>query len=156
MENSYPEMKVQSAIEASREPILAWKVHLVCEQPVKALWIAPVVIVSLALSLIIFHSFIYPLIALIIFLSALSEYLFPIHYRITEDGASMRTLTGRAFIKWVDVKKYYLDDCGIKLSPLENPGRLEPYRGVYLRFGENKDTVIGTVRRMRDAASGAQ
>ncbi len=153
MEKVYPEIEAQLADRASAEPIMAWQVHLLREQPSKALLIAPVVIASVVLSSVLFRSFVYPAIALVIFLSALSEYLFPIRYEITADGASARTLTGRAFIRWADVKKYYLDDRGVKLSPLSQAGRLEAYRGVYLRFGGNKDEVIETVRRMRDAAS---
>jgi len=43
-----------------------------------------------------------------------------------------------------------VDDRGIKLSPLGKPGRLEAYRGVYLRFGDRAYEVKETVRRMRD------
>ena len=133
------------------EPALVWKVHLLREEPAKALLIAPIVLGSLLACSLIFHSLLFPAVVLFLFASSLADYLFPVRYEISEQGASCRTLTGRSFIEWDRVKKYYLDDGGIKLSPLERPGRLEAYRGVYLRFGRNREEVAEAVRRMRDA-----
>ncbi len=153
MEKAYPEIDLRPAAMTSAEPILAWKVHLLREEPRKVFLIAPVVLASLVVSYFLFHSLLPPAIALLLFASALSEYLFPIRYEITSQGATARTLAGRTTIGWDRVKKYYLDDRGIKLSPLPTSGRLEAYRGVYLRFGGCRDDVIEVVRRMRDAAS---
>lgn len=153
MEKVYPEIDSRSAGIVSAEPILAWKVHLLRQEPRRVLLIAPVVLASLVVSYILFHSLLFPAVALLLFASALSEYLFPIRFEVTREGASSRTLLGRTTIGWDRVKKYYLDDRGIKLSSLGVTGRLEAYRGVYLRFGGNRDEVIEAVRRMRDAAS---
>lgn len=147
----HPEIDSRSVGTASAEPVLAWKVHLLREQPAKVLLIAPVVFAGLLVSYFLFHSLLFPAVALFLFASALSDYLFPVRYEITSEGASSRSLVGRTAIGWDRVKKYYLDDRGIKLSPLHRPGRLEAYRGVYLRFGGNKDDIIEAVRRMRDA-----
>ena len=152
MDKAHPRIDSGSAEAASSEPIMAWKVHLLREEPSKVLLIAPVVLASLLVSYILFHSLLSPAVALILFACALSDYVFPVRYEITDRGASARTLTGRTFVTWDEVKKYYLDDRGIKLSTLGRPGRLEAYRGVYLRFGGNRDEVIRAVRRMRDAA----
>jgi hypothetical protein len=83
-------------------------------------------------------------------ISSLADFLFPVRYEINERGASVRTLLGRTFIEWERVRKYYLDDHGIKLSPLIKPGRLEAYRGVYLKFGSRRDEITEAVRRIRD------
>jgi hypothetical protein len=119
------EIESRSAGAISAEPILAWKVHLLRENPSRLLLIASVVLGGLLVSFLITHSLLFPAIALVIFAGALSDYLFPIRYEIAERGASCRTLGGRTFIEWSRVKKYYLDDRGIKLSPLEIRGRLE-------------------------------
>ena len=150
MEKAYPEIDSRSAAVAV-EPILAWKVHLLREEPKKALLIAPVVLVGLVVSYFLFHSLLFPAVAMLMFASALSEYLFPIRYEITSTGATARTMVGRTAVGWDRVKKYYVDDRGIKLSTLPTAGRLESYRGVYLRFGGSRDEVIEAVRRMRDA-----
>jgi len=153
MRKAHLEIDSRSAGAGSAEPILAWKVHLLRENPSRLLLIVPVVLVGLLVSYAIFHSPIFPAVALLLFTGALADYLFPVRYELTDRGASCRTLAGRTFMEWPRVKKYYLDDRGIKLSPLETVGRLEAYRGVYLRFGGNRGEVIETVRRMRDALS---
>jgi hypothetical protein len=152
MEKAHPRIDSGSDGVVPAELTLAWKVHLLREEPSRVLLIAPVVLASLLVSYIIFHSLLSPAVALLLFTCALSDYVFPVRYEITDRGASARTLTGRASVTWDRVKKYYLDDRGIKLSTLGRPGRLEAYRGVYLRFGGNRDEVIRAVRRMRDAA----
>ena len=146
MEKAHPGVQ-----PAGAEPILAWKVHLVREHPAKVLLIAPVLLISLLICYIFTHSPIFVAVTLALLASSLADFLFPVRYEISEQGASSRALLGRTFVSWARVKKYYLDDHGIKLSTLPRPGRLEAYRGLYLRFGGNQDEVIEAVRRMRDA-----
>lgn len=52
-------------------------------------------------------------------------------------------------IKWANVKRCYLDDFGVKLSPLDRVSRVEAFRGVYLRFGDNQNEVIEAVKALR-------
>lgn len=134
----------------SAEPILAWKVHLLREEPRKMLLIAPVVSVSLVVGYVFTHSLLLPAVTLFLFMCALSEYLFPVRYQLSETDAAARTLLSRTRVEWDRVRKYYLDDRGIKLSTLGKPGRLEAYRGLYLRFGENREEIIEVVRKIRD------
>jgi len=155
MERAHQETELGPAA-ASSEPILTWKVHILRESPGKMLLIAPVVFGGLLASCVVFQSLLFVGIGLLLFMSALAEFLFPISFEINRHGASARTLLGRTYIEWDRVKKYYLDDRGIKLSPLGRPSRLEAYRGVYLRFGRNRDEVIEAVRRMRDAGRNAR
>ncbi|HET6452986.1 MAG TPA: hypothetical protein VFI02_01155 [Armatimonadota bacterium] len=143
-------LQVESGL-AQAEPILAWKVHLVRENPAKVLLIAPVLVISLLVCYIFTHSLVFMAVTFALLASSLADYLFPVRYEINERGASSRTLLRRTFVEWDRVRKYYLDDHGIKLSTLPRPGRLEAYRGLYLRFGGNRDEVIEAVRRMRDA-----
>ncbi len=133
------------------EPILTWKVHLLREQPRKLLLVIPVAAMSLVASHVFFHTFTFGLIAMFLIMASLAEYLFPIRFEIDSQGASARTLTARTRIEWSRVKKYYLDDRGIKLSPLSRQTRLEAYRGVYLMFGDRRDEVIEAVKEIRDA-----
>lgn len=151
MQKTIPETAADSAERL--QPILAWKVHLLREQPVKLLLIVPVVLLGLVVSYVMFQTPVFALVALVLFTSALAEYLFPVRYEIDARGASSRTLVGRTRIEWDRVRKYYLDDHGIKLSPLSGGSRLEAYRGVYLRFGDRREEVVEAVRTMRDAAT---
>jgi hypothetical protein len=149
MDGACDKMKTDSA--ASDAPVLTWSVHLLKEQPGRMLLIAPTMLASLAIAYAIFRSPLFLLAVLFLYCSALAEYLFPVRYEINESDASVRTIVGRTFVEWNRVKKCYLDDRGIKLSTLDTPGRLEAYRGVYLRFNGNADEVTSAVRRIRNA-----
>lgn len=133
------------------EPILAWKVHLLREQPGKFLPIVPVAFLTLALSRILFGNLTIGFVALALIAASLTDYLFPVRYELDSAGASATTLISRTRIEWGRVRKYYVDDWGIKLSPLSRQTRLEAYRGVYLRFGRRRDEVIEAVKELRDA-----
>lgn len=128
-----------------------WKVHMLSSEPSKLLLILPVVILSGVICYFIFKSILYLAVMLILYIIALSDYIFPIKYITTNETASARTVFSFSAIKWADVKKYYIDQFGIKLSPFNNRTKLEAYRGVYLRFGKYKDQVVDVVKRMRDA-----
>mgnify|MGYP006972338587 CR=1 FL=1 len=139
------------SMKSLAEPILTWKVHLLREQPSKLLLVIPAAALSLVASCVLFQTFTLGLIVLFLIMASLAEYLFPIRYQLDERGASARTLTSLTRIEWRRVKKYYLDDHGIKLSPLSRQTRLEAYRGVYLRFGDRRDEIIRAVKEIRDA-----
>ena len=148
--------KAQEILEAGStkshaEPILAWKVHLLREQPGKLLPIIPVAVLTLFLSRVFFGNLTVGLVALGLVAASLADYLFPIRYELDSVGASARTLTSLTRIEWGRVRKCYLDDRGIKLSPLSRQTRLEAYRGVYLRFGRQRDEIIRAVKELRDA-----
>ncbi|MHB1000272.1 MAG: hypothetical protein ACYC27_13610 [Armatimonadota bacterium] len=143
----------RSAVAVDAEPILSWRVHLLMEKPVRMFLVASVLLISLYGCYVIFHSLFSIAVVLLLFAASLSDYLFPVRYEITEKGASSRTIFGKNTIEWDRVKKYYVDNCGIKLSSLPKPSRLEAYRGVYLRFGAHREEVVDAVRRMRDVRS---
>jgi hypothetical protein len=78
--------------------------------------------------------------------ASISEFLFPMHYRLTEDGVSMRGLLTRRKMAWRSVRRVARDDLGVKLSPLPRHSRLEAYRGIYLWFsGQNEAEVMASI-----------
>jgi len=85
----------------------------------------------------------------VVMLGAASDFLFPVRFEITSEGAVCKTLLKSSRIAWDQVSRCYLDDEGVKLSPLDRASRLEAFRGVYLRFAGNREQVIEAVKRMR-------
>jgi hypothetical protein len=78
--------------------------------------------------------------------ASVSDFLFPIQYRLTEDGALMRGLLTRRKMAWHSVRRVVRDDLGVKLSPLPRHSRLEAYRGIYLWFSDrNSDEVMASI-----------
>ncbi len=137
-------------IEITDKPILAWTVHLVRQSPQKLAWIVPLFLVSFFCGLNLMG----PLggvVVVVAMVTTLADFLFPVYYQLTPERASCKRRFGVTEICWKNVKRYYLDDFGIKLSPLAKLTRLEAYRGVYLRFdNDNKEKIIETVKSLRD------
>jgi hypothetical protein len=106
------------------------------------------------LSLCLFRSLWLALVPPAALLLSVSEFLFPVRYALSARGASARHGLTALEIAWADVRHAYLTGDGVKLSPLRARGsRLEPLRGVYLRFGDgNREQVIAAVRRAREGA----
>lgn len=148
MDNNLP--KAEAVTSYSQES-LKWSIHLLRENPEKLLIIVPIMLISILISYVLFRNIISPIVTLLLFTAALSDYLFPVHYEITPSGAASRTIVGERKIEWSQVKKCYLDEYGVKLSPLSIPTRLEAYRGVYLRFARNREDVICAIRSIRHA-----
>ena len=135
------------------ETVLSWTVHLLRGQahrlPRIGLGLASVLFVGL----LVFHNPLLALLPALALLGSLSEFLFPIHYRLTRRGAQARQGPATWQIDWRDVRHAYLAPDGIKLSPLPRPQpHLEPLRGVFLRFGDDGEAVLAVVRRLREEA----
>lgn len=87
-------------------------------------------------------------------MAAISDFLCPIRYRMTEEGLEARGLVMRRRMEWSAVKRVVRDELGVKLSPLPRPSRLEAYRGIYCWFAENADEVMDFVSRHTEAVGG--
>lgn len=72
----------------------------------------------------------------------------PVHFKLDSDSASRRCGLSVTSMAWSEVKRAEASDLGIKLSPLpvENM-RMEPFRGVFLRFENNAGEVREAVTR---------
>jgi len=132
----------------SNDAVLKWTVHLAPQYPAKTAGL----ILFIAAAAVTGFAFV-GLLALfcvpVVMAAAFAEYLFPMHYALSHESAVCRMLLKSSEIRWADVKRCYLDDLGVKLSPLDRKSRLEVFRGVYLRFAGNEDEVVETVKALR-------
>ena len=85
--------------------------------------------------------------ALLIILITLLQYFIPTIYIIDEDGIRVKYLFQDKKYKWSHFKSYYIDNKGILLSPFAKPTRLENYRGLYVRYGKEKERVIAEIEK---------
>lgn len=130
---------------------LEWTVHLIRKRPAAAWRIAACFLATLVFGTVVFGSVLLALLPGTALLLSVSEYWLPVRYTLGPSGARSRWGLVTLEIPWSDVRHAYLTDEGIKLSPLTVPGsRMESLRGVFLRFGDNKDLVIETVRALRE------
>lgn len=130
--------------------LLSWSVRLIRRRPRRALLaIAAVFFASLAV-LLSSHNPLLAGIAVLLLLSAISEYLFPIHYRLTEQGIHMRNFLTFRYLPWPQVRYCYKGSQGIKLSPLPNSSWRAAFRGISLWVeGEEQERVAEIIRKYR-------
>jgi hypothetical protein len=136
---------------------LRWSVHLMKARP-DATWRIVLCAVLVAIvATVIFRSLLLGLVPAAAIVLTLSEFLFPIHYSLTQKGVVLRNGLTWLEMPWTDVRHAYLAEDGVKLSPLRKKNaRLEPLRGIFVRFGDqDREAVLDAVRRLRPASAGA-
>lgn len=132
-----------------------WQVHLARSEPWRAVVVIGFILAVGVTGLLIFHSALSALLASGLLLAATSEFLLPVNYRLTAEGAEVRNLFTWRQIRWQDIKRIYLGPGEIKLSPLAHGGPREAFRGVLLRCGENQLAVQAAVEEYRRVAAGS-
>jgi hypothetical protein len=120
---------------------LTWRVHLAAADPRRARAVALIILLAGALAGWVFRGPLPALGVAFALLNAVAEFLFPIQYRLSPERAEMRCFLTHRTIAWCDVRRVYRPPGGLKLSPLERPGRREPFRGLFLRLGGNEAQV---------------
>ena len=141
---------VQPGAAEADETALCWSVHLLRRLPRRLPKIGIAVAGALVLGLCFFHSLWLALLPVLALVLSLSEYLFPIRYTLTSQSARSQNGLTVLEIRWADVRRAYLTDEGVKLSPLRaKNSRFEALRGVYLRFDDgNREAVIAAIRQL--------
>lgn len=88
------------------------------------------------------YSTIMTLISVFILLGALSPFFLPTDYELTSDKIKVRFFFTQKEKEWSIYRSFYVDKNGVLLSPFEGPSRLENFRGIYIRFDQNRDQVV--------------
>lgn len=81
----------------------------------------------------------------VLIIASSGELLFPTHYVLDEKGATVKCGANTTILEWERVVSSWQDEEGIKLSPLPRGARMEPFRGVYLRFANNEDAILAKI-----------
>ena len=81
------------------------------------------------------------LLGLIIISLTLLPYFMPTRYIIKDSGIEVHYLFQKKTYNWSTFRSYYNDENGILLSPFRVPNRLENFRGLYVRFGSEKEKI---------------
>ena len=89
-------------------------------------------------------------VAVLIMLGSLSSFFLPTKFKMDGDGIHIKTVSGQRSYNWNRFRSFYPDRHGVLLSPFTRPSRLENFRGVYIRFTDNRNEVLNRVERMID------
>jgi hypothetical protein len=125
---------------------LEWRIWLARRQPAQAVAVVVALFATAGWAFILFHHLLPVLVAAFLLLGAVAEFLFPIRYRLTPQGAEARNLFCWRRITWAEVKRVSILGTEVRLSPLARPGGREPFRGVVLRCEANPEAILAAVR----------
>jgi hypothetical protein len=86
----------------------------------------------------------------LILLGSLASFFFPTHYRLSPESVSVRGLLSRKKRNWSGLKKHYVGQKGVHLSPYPRPSRLESFRGLYLPFDGKREEILNFIGEKMD------
>jgi hypothetical protein len=145
-EMTEPEIAESNGAEGAE---LQWTVRLYRRNPEKLVVIWAVAIVAAVAGFFYFKgNLLGALVGFLMIALSTTDFWLPLHFRLDGTGAHLRCGISVTSIEWEAVKRTYEVDNGIKLTPLATPSRLEPFRGVRLRFDGNREEVLAAVRNL--------
>ena len=83
--------------------------------------------------------------AYILLVGSIFSYFLPAYYSMDEAGITIKGIIAEHKKSWAQFKSYYPDKNGVLLSPFLKPTRLENFRGIYIRFCNNREEVISFI-----------
>lgn len=129
------------------DEVLSWISHPLKKSKKRALYL--ILALFLIWSLVFWataYSWVFLFLAVVILMSSLSPFFFPTRFELTEDKVRVFFLAVKKEKAWSEFRSYYPDKNGVFISPFAKPSRLENYRGIYLRYEGNKETVLNFVK----------
>jgi hypothetical protein len=144
--------QTQQNPEATSTPItepllLSWSTHPAKARPLVT---TSVILFLVALAVLVYlltYSIIFTVIAALILYGSLTQYFTKTTYEFTDTKVCVKYVVNKIEKEWAQYRSYYADKNGVLLSPFAGPSRLENFRGLFIRFGGNKDQIMEIVRR---------
>lgn len=125
-----------------------WTVRLWVHEPRKLGVILMIAIVAATLGWFLLHSPVGILLGFLFIGGATGDFWLPVHFKLDSESVSRRCGVSVTSMGWSEVKRAEESETGIKLSPLQvGNTRMEPFRGVFLRYENNREAVIGAVNK---------
>jgi len=128
-------------VAAAPEP-MRWVIRLWEDRPERRYAVLAVSLAAGSVGWFMMSSPIFAVIGIFAILGSTTEFWLPIRYVLDQKGASHRCGISVSAIEWSDVKRVIVSGNMIRLSPLEKEGRMDPFRGISLRCGENTQDVL--------------
>jgi len=128
-------------------PKMEWVVHLLKENVLKSTLLILFLILFCIAVYLAFQIPFYAFLSAVILFGSLNTFFLPVKYSFYSDKVMIRFPFSKRSKPWRGFKSYYIDKRGILLSPFPNPSRLENFRGMYVRFGNNKAEVVDFIKQ---------
>ncbi len=126
---------------------LRWESHpLRRERPAKSTLLVALILASATAAAVGFEHWFYGVFSLGALTASLSRYFFATRYVLDGAGVSSEHLGFKQRRSWAEFRRADEHRDGIFLRPSVRPGRLDSFRGVFLRFAQNREDVVRFVR----------
>lgn len=146
--DSSPETSEGSdSVSASSNDAFRWNVRPSDKDPSKRWGVVVVALAAFGLGVLLFQSLLFGALGCAFVLATSAEYWLGISYKVDSKSASSRCGLSLTSLDWGDVKRAIVSEEGVKLSPLGTSSRMDVFRGVFLRFGTERERVLESVRR---------
>ena len=129
-----------------------WTAHPARERPREVALVVAVLFLTAGAVLASFQSLFLMVLATIILVITVSQFLFPTHYTITDVDVSERRLWVRKSRRWQDLRRVQVGVGAVLVSPFRKPSWMDRYRGLILMYGStDKDELVRIVKQQVDA-----
>ena len=126
---------------------LRWESHpLRREKPAKSVLLVALIVASSVAAAFGFEHWFYGVFSLGALTASLSRYFFATRYVLDGAGISSEHLGLKQRRSWAEFRRADEHRDGIFLRPSARLGRLDSFRGVFLRFDQNREEVAHFVR----------
>lgn len=127
---------------------LAWTSHPARRRPRELALVAAVLFLTTGAVLVSFESLFMTVLAAVIVLLSIASFLFPTHYRLTDDGIEERRFGMRRARRWADLRRLEIGPGAALVSPFARKSWLDRSRGFLLLFdGADRQAVVAELKR---------
>lgn len=131
-----------------RSVTLAWTAHPARRRPRDLALVAAVLFLTTGAVLVSFESLFMTGLAAVILIVSIASFLFPTHYRLSDEGVEERRLGMRRARRWADLRRLEIGPGAALVSPFARKSWLDRTRGFLLLFdGADRQAVVAELRR---------
>ena len=136
-------VEVAGAIGASG---VRWVCHPIRHAHKKTVLLAIVLVLTAALIYLNTHSIGWTVFSVLVLLLGVIDFIAPMEFHVDEWGVRSRIFFYRRRKPWSAFRTYHPDQNGVLLSPFSKKSRLETFRGMYIRFADNRKEIMPLIR----------
>ncbi len=134
---------------------LAWTAHPARRRPRDLALVAAALFLTTGAVLVSFESLFMTALAAVIVVLSIASFLFPTHYRLSEEGIEERRLGMRRARRWADLRRLEIGRGAALVSPFARKSWLDRSRGFLLLFdGADRQAVVAELRRRMGEGGG--
>ena len=135
-------------VSADINEAFRWNVRPSDKAPTKRWGILVAAVAVFAAGMLLFHSILPGLLGFAIIVGSTAEFWLGTSYKLDKDSASVRCGFSYSEMRWNEVKRAVTTGEGVKLSPLASETRMDSFRGIFLKFGdEPAQQILDFIRR---------